>query len=159
MKIILEGADGAGKTTLAKILANKYNMEIVHCTWRDAADYNFQCQTLRKENIIWDRHFLSELVYHDIFDRKSQIGTEDGRLIAHYAKQEGVKMFVLTCDEMTLEQRLCERSNEHPKILDNIGMINSKFIFLAQQYHIPIIDTSKMTLNEIFNLIEEREVA
>lgn len=159
MKIILEGADGTGKTTLAKILSNKYGMEIAHCTQHDAADYNFYRQTLRKENVIWDRHTLGELIYPKVFDRRPQIGGEDARLVMHYAKQEGVKIFVLTCDEMILEQRLCERGNEHPKILDNIGMINSQFLFYAKEFHIPIIDTSKMTLQEIFNLVEDVQTA
>lgn len=159
MKIILEGADGTGKTTLAKILSNKYGMEIAHCTQHDAADYNFYRQTLRKENVIWDRHTLGELIYPEVFDRRPQIGGEDARLVMHYAKQEGVKVFVLTCDEMTLEQRLCERGNEHPKILDNIGMINSQFLFYAKEFHIPIIDTSKMTLQEIFDLVEDVQIA
>lgn len=157
--IILEGADGVGKTTMAKILANKYGMDICHCTQHDAADYNFYRQTLRKENVIWDRHTLGELIYPKVFGRQQQISTEDARLILHYAKQEGVKVFVLTCNEMTIEQRLCERGNEHPKILDNIGYINSQFLFYAQQYHVPVIDTTKMTLAEIFNLVEEKEIA
>lgn len=157
--IILEGADGVGKTTLARILADKYGMDICHCTQYDAADYAFYQQTLRKKNVIWDRHTLGELIYPKVFGRKQQIGTEDARLIMHYAKLNDVKVFVLTCDEMTLEQRLCERGNEHPKILDNIGYINSQFLFYAEQYHLPVIDTSKMTLAEIFNLIGEKEIA
>lgn len=155
MKIILEGADGTGKTTLAKILANKYGLEIAHCTQHDAADYNFYRQTLRKENVIWDRHTLGELIYPSVFGRKQQIGTEDARLVMHYAKQEGVKVFVLTCDNDTIRERLYERGNEHPKILKNIGDINHKFIFYAKQFHLPIIDTSTMTLQEIFDLVEK----
>ena len=159
MKIIIEGADGVGKTTLAKILADKYGLEIAHCTQYDASDYNFYRQTLRKENVVWDRHTLGELIYPRVFERRPQIGTEDARLIMHYAKEEGVKVFVLTCDEMIIRQRLCERGNEHPKIMDNIGFINSQFLFYAEQFHVPVIDTTKMTLNEIFNLVEEKEIA
>ena len=155
MKIILEGADGTGKTTLAKILANKYGLDIAHCTQRDAADYNFQRQTLRKEDIIWDRHVLSELIYPKVFGRAPQIGIEDARLIVHYAKQEDVKIFVLTCDNDTIRDRLYERGGEHPLILKNIGDINHQFVFYAKEFHVPIIDTSRMTLSEIFSLIEE----
>lgn len=155
MKIIIEGCDGTGKTTLAKILADKYGLEIAHCTQHDAADYDFYRQTLRKENVIWDRHTIGELIYPTIFGRQRQIGTEDARLVMHYAKQEGVKIFVLTCDNDVIRERLCERGNEHPLILKNIDEINHQFVFYAQQFHLPIIDTSKMTLEEIFNLVEK----
>lgn len=159
MKIILEGCDGTGKTTLAKLLANRYGLDICHCTQHDPADYNFYRQTLRKENVVWDRHTLGELIYPQVFGRNPQIGTEDARLIVHYAKQEGVKMFVLTATDETILERLAARGNEDSAIYDKASWINEQFKFFADHYHIPIIDTSKMTLDEIFNLIEGKEVA
>ena len=161
MKIILEGVDGAGKTTLAKILAERYGLDICHCTQDDAADYNFYRQTLRKDNIVWDRHTLGELIYPKIFDRKQQISTEDARLVLHYAaKEEGVKVFVLTADMPTLLKRLNGRQTpEHPLIMENLDHIDHQFRFYADQYGVPVIDTSKMTLTDIFNLIGEKEIA
>lgn len=159
MKIILEGVDGAGKTTLAKILAEKYGLDVCHCTQHDAVDYDFYRQTLRKENVIWDRHTIGELIYPKIFEREMQISPEDARLVIHHAKEEGVKIFVLTADVSVIYQRLNERGNEDPRIYENIEWIDSQFKFYAKQYHVPIIDTSKMTLQEIFNLVEEKEIA
>lgn len=159
MRVILEGVDGAGKTTLAKILAEKYGLDICHCTQHDAADYDFYRQTLRKENVVWDRHTIGELIYPAIFNRERQISTEDARLVIHHAKEEGVKIFVLTADVGVIYQRLNERGNEDSRIYENIEWIDSQFKFYAKQYHAPIIDTSKMTLQEIFNLVEEKEIA
>lgn len=159
MKIILEGVDGSGKTTLAKILAERYGLDVCHCTQDDAADYNFYRQTLRKANVVWDRHTIGELIYPKIFDRQPQISTEDARLVMHYAREEGVKTFVLTADMPTLYERLNKRGNEDSRIYENIDYIDSTFRFYAKQFFVPIIDTSKMTLNEIFNLIEEKEIA
>lgn len=158
MKIILEGCDGTGKTTLAKLLANKYGLDICHCTQHDPGDYEFYRQTLRKGNVVWDRHTIGELIYPNIFGRKQKIGGEDARLLMHYAKEEGVKVFVLTADKDTIRRRLNERGNEDKRIYNNIGNIDTQFRFYAKQFGIPIIDTSKMTLNEIFNLIEEKEI-
>lgn len=160
MRVILEGVDGAGKTTLAKILAERYGLDIAHCTQADAADYAFYRQTLRKENIVWDRHTLGELIYPKVFNRKAQIATEDARLITHYAKEEGVKILVLTADMPVLLERLNKRvPKENFLIMDNLDFIDSQFKFFAEHFHLPVIDTSKMTLNEIFNLIEGKEVA
>ena len=155
MKIVLEGCDGTGKTTLAKILADRYKLDICHCTQKDAADYNFYRQTLRKEDVIWDRHTIGELIYPKVFNRDAQIGTEDARLVIHYGKEEGVKFFVLTADIEVIKNRLLGRGNEDNRIVKMCEEIDARFRFYAEQYDIPIIDTSKMTLNEIFDLIEK----
>lgn len=157
MKIILEGVDGAGKTTLAKILANEYGLDVCHCTQHDPADYEFYKNTARKENVVWDRHTIGELVYPEIFNRKPKISPEDARLILYYARQEGAKVFVLTSDLVTLKKRLSTRGGEDQRILDNLWKIDSEFRFYAENFHIPIINTQIMTLGEIFDLIEGGE--
>ena len=160
MKIILEGVDGAGKTTLAKILAEKYGLDIAHCTQYDAADYEFYRQTLRKENIVWDRHTLGELIYPKVFNRLPQIGTEDARILMHLAKEEDVKVLVLTADMHALYERLNNRvPSEHHLIVENLDYIDAQFRFYAEQFRLPVVDTSQMTLQGIFNLVENKQIA
>lgn len=158
MRVILEGVDGAGKTTLARILADKYGLDICHCTQNDPADYEFYKNTARKDNIVWDRHTLGELVYSYIFKRPQKIGIEDARLVLAYAREAGAKIFVLTAEDHILEQRLRSREKpEDPRILQNVDWIDNRFKFYAELYGIPVIDTSKMTLGEIFTLMEKEE--
>lgn len=159
MRIILEGADGTGKTTLAKILADRYGLDICHCTQDDPGDFPFYQQTLRKENVVWDRHTLGELIYPDIFGRQQKISPEDARLLLHNARNEDVKVFVLTADPEIMLERINARGTEDQRIHDNLKAIDDKFKFYANEFRIPIIDTSKMTLNDIFNVIEERKIA
>lgn len=157
MKIIIEGCDGTGKSTLAKILADRYGLDICHCTQDDPGDYEFYRQTLRKENVIWDRHTIGELIYPKIFGRKQKIGVEDARLLMHHAKEGGVKVLVLTADVVSILDRIDARGNEDERVYDNLAKINYLFKKYARKFHLPLIDTSKMTLEDIFNLIEEKE--
>ena len=155
MKIIIEGADGTGKTTLAKILADKYGLEICHCTQHDPADFYFYRETLRKENVIWDRHTIGELIYPLIFDRKAKITDVEAKAVIDIAKSEDVKIFVLTAPIETIYKRLRAREkDEHPKILANVSLIDGAFKECAKRMGVPIIDTTNMTLNEIFELVE-----
>lgn len=156
MKIIIEGCDGTGKTTLAKLLANKYGLDICHCTQYDPKDFEFYKQTARKENIIWDRHTIGELIYPNVFGRKAEISPEDARIALSYAKENNGKVFILTADEDVIRSRLMARGTEDPAILEKISWINDQFKFYADYFNVPLIDTSMLTIEEIFEMVEEQ---
>lgn len=156
MKIIIEGCDGVGKTTLVNLLANRYGLDICHCTQHDPADFEFYKQTARKENIIWDRHTIGELIYPRVFDRKQQISPEDARIILSYAKENGGKIFILTAPLQEIKKRLLARNvPEDSRIIENLGIINDQFLFYADVFNIPVIDTSCMNISEIFEMVEK----
>jgi len=151
--IILEGADGTGKTTLATMLSKYYGWDICHCTSEDPTDYDFYSQISRKQNVIWDRHAIGELIYPTVFNRKAKIGAEDVRLILHHAKESGAKIFVLTADIKDIEYRLNKRGNEVIEVLDKINWINDQFVFYAEQFNVPLINTSLLNKSEMLDLI------
>lgn len=154
MKIILEGVDGSGKTTLANILAFKYGLDICHCTQHDPGDYDFYKQTARKENVVWDRHTIGELIYPTIFDRKQKISTEDARLALSYLRNDGGKVLVLTGDLDIIRNRLIKRGGEDQRILNNLEWIDSQFRTYAAAFNVTLIDTSKTFLGDIFDYVE-----
>jgi thymidylate kinase len=154
-RIILEGVDGAGKTTLAKILANEYGLDYCHCGKTDPCDYAYYRQSIRKDNIVWDRHVIGELIYPTVFNRKSQCCPEDARIVLSLGKQDlGLKTIVLTADDDVIMNRLLARGDEDPLILAQEKWINAQFIWYAKHFNLPIIDTSKMSLNDIFSIIK-----
>lgn len=78
MNIIIEGPNGTGKTTfINKLLACKefenYNVE--HLTASCPNDYDFHRRLLLKDNTIFDRFFIGEMVYPKIYKRAFKIST------------------------------------------------------------------------------------
>lgn len=154
MKIIIEGCDGTGKTTLAKILANEYGLDYCHCTASDPGDYDFYLNTARKDNIVWDRHTIGELIYPKVFNRSAQISPEDARLALAYAREQGAMVFVLTEKLEIIQERLKKRGNEDERIMNNLQFINDSFLFYAREFEIPVINTSDLLIRDIFGLIK-----
>ena len=94
------------------------------------------------------------MIYPKVFDRSCEIGTEDARIALAYARENGGKVFVLTADIDDITERLWHK-HEDMRIINNIKWINDEFKFYAKMFGVPIIDTSKMTLTEIFDKVEE----
>lgn len=153
-RIIIEGCDGTGKTTLVKMLAARYGFDVCHCTGDDPKDFEFYKQTARKMKTIWDRHTIGELIYPTVFNRKGQISTEDARIILSYAQENDGKVLVLTAADDVIKKRLTDRGDEDERIIKNIHYINSQFVYYADVFNIPIIDTSEAKISEIFDLLE-----
>lgn len=81
MRIIIEGPNNVGKSTLiSKILMNEKfkNYKVEHCSQFCPNDRIFH-ETLLKQNknIIFDRFFIGEQVYSEIFKRKKLTSLDD----------------------------------------------------------------------------------
>lgn len=72
MLVVLEGCDGAGKSTLARSLAEILDAEIVHCSSKTPNDYEFFKSIVdasRQRNIIADRFCYGQFVYQQAGER------------------------------------------------------------------------------------------
>lgn len=66
MKIIIEGPDGAGKSTLADAISRKTGFPVVHLTNVEADKMDTQFENaLALDNVILDRYILSNLAYNN----------------------------------------------------------------------------------------------
>lgn len=159
MKIVLEGCDGVGKTSIAKILAERYGLDIVHMTSDDPKDFLFYDQSLRKENVIYDRNVIGERVYPHVFKRPFEL--LDSELTAIIDRHKDVHFFVITADDEEIRRRLHSRGYENDKIVENIELINTKFKLLAVINDIPVIDTTIIdatdAAQQIINIIEKEK--
>ena len=156
MKIIIEGCDGTGKTTIAKKLAKKYKCDVIHMTSKDPKDFNFYSQSLRKTNAIYDRNFLSEMIYPKVFKRNGSALTEqEFKLLLKQARDEDILIVILTASRYDISTRLNERVNEPEEILKKYVWIDKQYRKMAEKYRLFLIDTSYITPGDVCKFIND----
>lgn len=160
MRIYLDGCDGTGKSTLADKLCRRFRLD-KFCLTKDSEKSVRRYLEIRKtDNVVYDRTFLSEIVYPKVFHRKEWMTEYDKEiLLYHYLKLEPDDIFIiLTARNNDIKERILSRGEEYSEILDNIPEINKKYVELGLQYHIQIVDTSLTNTENIIKLIERREL-
>lgn len=122
MLIVLEGCDGTGKTTLAKLLQTCYNMEYIHCTAETPNNYKFFADIIKRSantDIVCDRFFWGQFVYQKEEERHL---TKD-ELFSLYILMNTIskrnRIILVEADPFTVRYRLqLRRENTDKSILD-----------------------------------------
>lgn len=114
MLIILEGADGVGKSTIAKRLARILNARIIHCTKdtpNDLAYFRSILYASEEQHIIADRFCYGQFVYQ--FEEERKLTRDELYRLEADMLNMGAKVIYVTASEKTIEARLDKR-NEIP---------------------------------------------
>lgn len=127
MLIILEGCDGAGKTTLAQLLQNTIsNSKVIHCNRETPNDLQFFesiVQESRDKVIIADRFCYGQFIYQEPADRP--LSYEDGvnmwdnpyaglHSLETYMLNIDVKLIYVYANLETIQHRLSARNESVP---------------------------------------------
>lgn len=144
MIFILEGPDGAGKSTLANTLHVMTGYPIVHRTKpknekEKEQMMNHYCGAIgRNDNEIWDRGFHSEMVYGNIMRDKSYISLEEMWKLER--SMSGILIYC-TADIDVLWERCLHRGEEYIKERETLEQIKKEFDRLMHEvYHaIPVV--------------------
>lgn len=134
--IIIEGCDCSGKTTLCKKLQERYTniVSVVHDTYNDPSDYHFYREQARKTNTIYDRHFIGEYVYPQVYHRQAKLSEFDKIRLCADIDEYNCLVFVLAPSDETIKNRLlAERADEEQEVKDDYTKINSAFRTLGQE--------------------------
>jgi len=150
MLILLEGPDGAGKTTLAYTLAHGI----------DHADIRHSSQLKRDPmdeyvgdlhmyipgdgmHIIYDRHYLGELIYGPLYRGESKITPEMQSVIERWLNSRGALLVHVTHDVDTLRQRCRDKGEDFLQESD-IYFVRKQFIEEVEESEIKF----KMTVKD-----------
>ena len=110
MSLIIEGQNGVGKTRLCNELKLQrfVNYEIIHMTANEPNTYKFYRTLLQNTSLILDRGVIGELVYSEIYGRKSRISFKGVKnIISH------VPCYVITMKPEVILQNLIAKGEQN----------------------------------------------
>lgn len=157
--ILLEGCDGAGKSTMAKLLQKLTGYEIVSGSnfelAEKGADYMFEFlrELSNRQNIIVDRSWLSNYIYARLYDKNSMTDAQFEELTRLF--DEKSIMIVLTASLDVLVDRINKRGDDYIKT-DEIQPILENYLKLSLQPK--YITTTNVFMNTDFGIKESSVV-
>jgi hypothetical protein len=119
--LVLEGCDGAGKTTLAIALATGYDYTMVHAARTpEGVDLAERYRTIlaRPGRLVLDRSFVSELVYGPLLHGRSRLTRADVTALAAIVTRRGGVFVHLTGTPEQIAARLTARDGQAPKLTE-----------------------------------------
>lgn len=152
MKIMIDGCDGTGKTTIVNELSKIYRCNIVKLTRFGPERPTVYLDFFPIEDTIHDRTFVSALIYPKVFNEPKWLSDKAADAIANVAKLENVHGIILSAPDDVIEKRIMDRGKEYAEVLDNIHFINMEYIKYARRYGYHVVNTTK-PLHEVIQCI------
>lgn len=154
MRLIIEGPDGAGKTTLVRQLADYFGSDILVMTEKGSKKLRDYEDKANLDNVISDRSFLSELVYTNVFERKSELSPCEYEALLNYYRAKGWVILVLDADSTCLANRLQLRGDEDEYKVRKISDLRMFYRAMAYFYDLPVIDAEHLDPMKLINDLE-----
>lgn len=151
MRVIFEGPDGAGKTTLAQHFIRQGH-EYKHegpPRRPDLLQYYANVLISSGPNTVFDRLYLGELVYGPIYRRADRLGMDGARLMSRLTRAMGVQEIVcLPPYSVCLKNWQARKAQEMIQQEHQFYQIYSWYERLVQQLHLRTYDYTKDSLPE-----------
>lgn len=153
MRIMLDGPDCVGKSTITEKLANSIGCNIVRLTYNGDRSLRAYYQMMAVDNVIHDRSFISEIIYPKYFGRACRLDFDDEKYLHNMIDNLSIKVIILTASPETLEKRMRSRGDEHINNIDKLVKINHDYLEYAREHDIPVINVTNKTIDEIIKEI------
>ena len=153
--MIIEGPDGAGKTTLVRKLADHFKCDIVVMTEKGSKQVgDYLCKS-NLDNVVSDRSFLSELVYTYVFHRRSSLSLYDYERVMREYRKEGWQFIILNASTECLTKRLNVRGDEDAYKVRNIDKLRIAYDAWAYWFNLPVIDSENLDVDQLIKDLED----
>lgn len=130
MIYIIEGPDGAGKTTYAEFLSSVTGFPVRHFSnpkseQEKAKMFDMYVEALEKnDNVIFDRSWISDMVYGPVLRGGATITPDQANMLGNMLAGKGGKVIYCTSDLRTLLERAYSRGEELIKPHQFVDIVN-----------------------------------
>lgn len=112
MRLILEGPDCAGKSTMAKELAERLSLDIIKSTYYGPKYSTAYVKRLECPDVVIDRCWISEVIYSDYFGCDSRVDADTDRLLNDCCIKMRIPIVVMLPPIDVIIQRMRERGDD-----------------------------------------------
>lgn len=113
MTIILEGPDCAGKSTMAKDLADLLYLDIIKSTRNGPKTLGMYRERLACHNVVFDRCWISDIVYSKYFGLHPIVDEFEDRMLREVCTRRHIPIVVMLPPLDIIKRRMSERGDEH----------------------------------------------
>ncbi|MGW8375426.1 hypothetical protein [Streptomyces sp. ODS28] len=151
--VVLDGCDGAGKSTFATVLVDRHRFAAVHSPRTpDHQDVMSRYRDLlaRPGRLVLDRCFLSELVYGPLYRGHSRLSWSQVLDLAQLVEYRGGIFLHVTAPSTTLRHRLQLRDGRAPGMHEITELYRAyQRAFATLSHYAPVLtyDTSTRPLS------------
>lgn len=103
MKIIVDGPNNVGKSSIIETITEYLDLDVVHCSKHSEISRDYFIDLLNRDNIILDRGPISELVYSEIYERDFKFNQKDVKDILQNLSKDVIYVILLS-DKRTLHR-------------------------------------------------------
>jgi thymidylate kinase len=135
MKIILEGPDGVGKSTLIEYLEKNIFNNITKVKFSNDSSITFADykSALEFDNVLIDRFNLSEDVYSTIYNRVPKNSLLDHLKTFSLVKEKKALYFILYSSDLNLLFNRCHKRGDTQEVYDNLDRLNAYYYLIGQE--------------------------
>lgn len=129
MRLILEGPDCAGKSTMAKELAERLKLDIIKSTYYGPKNFSAYRERLECQDVVIDRCWISEVIYSKYFSRRSNVDDLTDRKLCEICVKRNIPIVVMLPPIDVIIQRMTERGDDfYSVVYPNVGAIYHEYV-------------------------------
>lgn len=151
MRILIDGCDGTGKTSVCEKLANSLGYNITRLTHDGDRSFRTYMEIMIPDKMVHDRTFISEIIYPKYFNRNSRLNLKNICSLHDLIELYDTKVFILTASHKVICERIGVRGDEFITDYSIFEQINEEYRRYAMNNSFDIIDTSYKTIDAIVN--------
>lgn len=136
MLIIVEGPDGAGKTTLAKAISEETGAEYIHAGPPRAHPMAEYICELPRHDAVLDRWHLGEMIYGPLYRGQAGMTSLQFAALEQFLEQRGAVVVLCTGTTRQLVERIVARGDEvHRTLREEVVLWDQ----MAHRTQLPVI--------------------